>query len=175
MRCRSFLRLRQHVTFSLRLLARSPARPLADFPGSDRCFPAWLDRWQATGFHRLLRASCRLAAGLPTCVGALPPARPAITSDSHRLSSFSSAGLNNLRLSPSSVAASDLRLPLPQPASLRPLVAAFAKPVVILRLASAVSPSGFTGFDSPCLRLALHTSGWAFDTPLTSTEPCIAG
>jgi hypothetical protein len=51
----------------------------------------------------------------------------------------------------------------------------FAKPVVILRLASAVSPSGFTGFDSPDLRLALHTSGWAFDTPLTSTEPCIAG
>jgi len=51
----------------------------------------------------------------------------------------------------------------------------FAKPAVILRLASAVSPSGFTGFDSPCLRVALHTSGWAFDTPLTSTEPCIAG
>jgi len=54
------------------------------------------------------------------------------------------------------------------------LLPPFAKPAVILRLASAVSPSGFTGFDPPGLRLAFHTSGWAFDTPLTSTEPCIA-
>jgi len=148
---------------------------LADFPGSDRRFPAWLDWWQAIGFHRLLRTSYRLAASLPTRVGALPPARPAITPDSHRSSSFSSAGSNNLRLSPSVVAASGLRLLLLQPAGLRSPLPPFAKPVVILRLASAVSPSGFTGFDSPCLRLALHTSGWAFDTPLTSTEPCIAG
>jgi hypothetical protein len=37
----------------------------------------------------------------------------------------------------------------------RPTYCSFAKPVMILRLASAVSPSGFTGFDSPGVRLAL--------------------
>jgi len=62
---------------------------------------------------------------------------------------------NNFRLSPSAVAASSLRLLLLQPASLRWLLPPLAKPVVILRLASAVSPSGFTGFNSPGLRLAL--------------------
>jgi preprotein translocase subunit SecA len=36
-RCRSLLWLRRYGTFSSRLLARSPARPKADFPGSDRC------------------------------------------------------------------------------------------------------------------------------------------
>jgi hypothetical protein len=160
----------------LRLLARSSARPKADFPGSDRCFLAWLDRWQAPGFHRMLRTSCRLAANLPTCVGVQPPARPAITSDSHLASSFSSAGSNNLRLSPSVVAACGLRPVLLQPASLR----------------SPVAPVCQTGGDPPtrigcftlrlyrfrfawACALAIHTSGWAFDTPLTSTEPCIAG
>ena len=62
-------------------------------PGSDRCFLAWLDRWQAPDSHRVLRASDRLAANPPTCVGVLPPARPAMTPDSHLASSFSSAGL----------------------------------------------------------------------------------
>ncbi len=61
--------------------------------GSDRCFLAWLDRWQAPDSHRVLRASDRLAANLPTCVGVPPPARPAITPDPHLASSFSSAGL----------------------------------------------------------------------------------
>lgn len=134
----------------MRLLARSPARPLADFPGSDRRFLAWLDRWQAPGFHRMLRTSCRLAANLPTCVGVRPPARPAITPDSHRLSSFSSAGSNNLRLAPSIVAASGLRLPPLQPASLR----------------SPVAPVCQTGGDPPtrigCFTLRLHRfrSAW---------------
>jgi hypothetical protein len=82
--------------------------------------------------------------------------------------------LNNLRLSPFVVAGSGLRLPLLHLSSLRWWLPPFAKPAVILRLASAVSPSGFTGFDPPDLRLASHTSGWAFDTPLASTEPCIA-
>jgi hypothetical protein len=160
----------------LRLLARSSARPLADFPGSDRCCPAWLDRWQAPGFHRVLRTSCRLAADLPTCVGVPPPARPAVTSDSHLASSFSSAGLNNLRLSPSVVAGSGLRLPLLQPASLRSPVAPFCQ-------TGGDPPTRIGCFTLRLYRfrfartcaLALHTSGWAFVTPLASTEPCIAG
>jgi hypothetical protein len=75
--------------------------------GSDRCFLAWLDRWQASGLHRMLRTADRLAADFPTCVGVRPPARPAITPDSHLVSSFSSAGLT---------ASSSHRLPSQPPA-----------------------------------------------------------
>ena len=120
-----------------------------------------LDRWPTSrlgsAFSRLARpvASTRLSphathflptgCNLPTCVGVRPPARPAITPDSHRLSSFSSAGspFGFRRLLQLPVCAFR-RCNLQACARLSP---PFAKPVVILRLASAVSPSGFTGFD----------------------------
>jgi hypothetical protein len=104
--------------------------------GSDRCFLAWLDRWQASGLHRMLRTADRLAADFPTCVGVRPPARPAITPDSHLVSSFSSAGLT---------ASSSHRLPSQPPAcagcccssNSRWRLPPVATPASNLRLASA--------------------------------------
>ncbi len=84
-----------------------------------------------------------------------PPARPAISADSHRILTLQlgwleqpqafAVGCCSFRLAPSAAATFQLA----------PVVAPFAKPAVNFRLASAVSPSGFTGFDSPGLRLAL--------------------
>jgi len=59
--------LRRYGTFGLRLLARSPARPKADFPGSDRCGFAQLDRWRISDSHRVHRASDRPMAIHSAC------------------------------------------------------------------------------------------------------------
>jgi len=66
-RCCSFLWLRRYVAFGLRLLARCPARPKADFPGSDRCGFAQLDRWRISDSHRVHRASDRPMAIHSAC------------------------------------------------------------------------------------------------------------
>jgi hypothetical protein len=83
--------------------------------------------------------------------------------------------LNNLRLSLPVVAASSLRLPLPQ-------LPAFTGCCPLLspnRLRTSDSHRLFHirlhRFRSAGLAPGVSTSGWAFDTPLVSTEPCIAG
>ena len=97
------------------------------------------------------------------------------TADSHRILILQLGWLNNLRLSPIVVAASSLRLLLPQPPA----------------FTSCCPHSRHTGGELPtrigCSTLRLHrfrftrlppgvsTSGWAFDAPLASTEPRIAG
>ncbi len=95
------------------------------------------------------------------------------TADSHRILILQLGWLNNLRLSPAVVAASSLRWLLPQPPA----------------CAGCCPHSRQTGGEPPtrvgCSTLRLHrfrftrlapdvsTSGWAFDAPLTSAEPCI--
>jgi len=142
--------------------------------GSDRCSVLRLDRWHALDFRRVLCASVRPGADLPTCVGVHPPARPAtncrLTSGVHP----SARLVSNLRFSPAVVTAFSLRL-------------------LLLRLSSLrwLSPVCHTGCELPtrigCYGLRLYrfrptrlasnvsTSGWAFDAPLALTEPCIAG
>lgn len=141
-------------SFGLRLLLPTPARPQADFPGSDRCGFAQLDRWLTSDSHRLLRTSDR-----PMAIHSACTERPL-----HRLGrrsapthtgfcSFSSAGWTT----------SGFHRPLSQHQAcalrcrnlqLALAVAPFATPAANFRLASAVPPSGFTGFNPPGLRLA---------------------
>jgi len=117
--------------------------------GSDRCCLAWLGRWQASGSRRMLRTADRLVAKLPTFVGVAPPARPAITPDSHLAPSFSSAGLT---------ASGFHRLPSQPPAcadcccssSSRWRLPPFATPATNLRLASAALP--------PALPVSAHSA-----------------
>jgi len=141
--------------------------------GSDRCSVLRLDRWQALDFRRLLRASVRPVADLPTCAGVLPPARPATNCRLTPGADSSARHVPNIRLSPSAVAAFGLRL-------------------VPLRLSSLrwLSPVCHTGGELPtrigCYGLRLYqfrsarlapcfsTSGWAFGAPLASIGPCIA-
>jgi hypothetical protein len=85
-RCRSLLWLRRHGTFGLRLLPRTPARPVADFPGSDRRGSAQLDRWLTSDSRRLLRASDRPMAIHPACAERpLHQQGRRSTADSHRI------------------------------------------------------------------------------------------
>jgi hypothetical protein len=125
-------------------------------------------------FRCVLRAADRLAADLPTCVGVRPPARPAITTDSHLALSFSSAGLS---------ASGSHRLPLQQLAC----AGCCCNPQLALAVATFRHTGGVLPTRIGCSALRLYrfritrlapcasTSGWAFDAPLTSTEPCIAG
>jgi len=152
-------RLDRRPTSPARIGVFSPGSTGGKHPAFTVCYALPAD-WLPTSQLALvssLQLGLRL---LPTHIGRRPSARLARTTSGFR------------RLLLQLPACAFCRCNLQACARLLP---PFAKPVVILRLASAVSPSGFTGFDSPGLRLALHTSGWAFDTPLTSTEPCIAG
>jgi len=116
LRCRSLLWLRRHRTSGSRLLLRTPARPAADFPGSDRCGFARLDRWRTSDSHRLFRASDRPMAIHPACAERpLHRQGRRSTADSHQILILQLGWLNNPRLSPVVVAASGLRLSLPQP------------------------------------------------------------
>ena len=82
-----------------------------------------------------------------------PPARPTIycrltpDSDPSARLARTTSGFHRLLLQPPACAGCCCNLQLAL------AVAPFAKPAANLRLASAVSPSGFTGFDSPGLRL----------------------
>jgi hypothetical protein len=94
------------------------------------------------------------------------------TADSHRILILQLDWSNNLRLSPAVVAASSLRRLLLQPPA-----------------CAGCCPLCQTGGEPPtrigCSTLRLHrfrftrlapdvsTSGWAFDAPLASAEPCI--
>ena len=97
------------------------------------------------------------------------------TADSHRILILQLGWLNNPRLAPVVAADSSLRRPLPQPPA----------------CAGCCPHSRQTGGEPPtrigCSTLRFHrfrftwlapcvsTSGWAFDAPLTSAEPCIGG
>ena len=176
MRCRSLLRLRRHGTFGLRQLLRTPARPKADFPGSDRCGFAQLDRWRTSDSHRVYRASDRPMAIHPACAERpLHRLGRRSTADSHRILILQLGWLNNPRLSPDVVAVSGLRLPLPRSPAFtgyRPhsRQTGGELPTRIGCITLRLYRFRFT-------RLAPHvsTSGWAFDALLTSAEPCIAG
>ncbi len=91
-------------TSGFRRLLSLPARPVANFPGSDRRSIIRLDRWQepptCAGCPAL---PIDLSANLPTCAGVLPPARLATTSDSHLALILQLGWLNDLRLSPAAM------------------------------------------------------------------------
>ena len=145
--------LRRNRTFDLRRLPCTPARPGANFSGSDRRSFVRLARWQAFGFRRLLRASDRSAADFPACAGAHPLTRPTIN---FRLTPgvYPSARLVSVnRLSPLAVATlacafccCDLQLALPA-----------ARLPNRWRTSDShrlFSSAGFTGFDLLSLRRA---------------------
>jgi hypothetical protein len=122
----------------------------------------------------MFRTSCRPAVNFPTCVGVLPPARPMITSDSHLVLILQLGSCPTTRLSPVIVATFSLRcllLRLAACAACRPS----ATPAANFRLASAVLLHRLHRFRFARLAPCASTSGWAFDAPLASIEPCIAG
>jgi len=158
----------------LRWLPYFPARPGANPTVSDRRSIVRLGRWQTSGSHRMFRTSCRPGVNFPTCVGVLPPARPMITSDSHLVLILQLGSCPTIRLSPAVVATFSLRrllLRLAACAACRPS----ATPAANFRLASAVLLHRLHRFRFARLAPCASTSGWAFDAPLASIEPCIAG
>jgi len=129
-------------------------------------------------------ADLRLASGVPRFRSTdgdpsgsrrttLPPARPAISADSHRILILQLGWSNNLRLSPFVVAASSLRLPLPQLPACTGCCPHSRQTGG--ELPTRIGCSTFRLYQFRFTRLApcVSTSGWAFDAPLTSAEPCI--
>jgi hypothetical protein len=94
------------------------------------------------------------------------------TADSHRILILQLDWWNNLRLSPAVVAASSLHWLPPQPP-------AFTGCCLLLPNRRRTSDSHrlfhlrLHRFRFTRLAPGVSTSGWAFDAPLTSTEPCI--
>jgi hypothetical protein len=173
LRCRSLLWLRRLQAASLRWLPYFPARPGANPTVSDRRSTAWLDWWQTSGSHRLLRTSNRPSVNLPACAGVPPSARPAATSDSHRSRFFSPArvqpsGFRRRLLQPSACAVCCCGCQLALPSARLP-----HRP----RTSDSHRLFLYRLYRFQVARLApcASTSGWASDAPLASTEPCIVG
>jgi len=88
--------------------------------GSDRCSIVRLDQWRTVDLHRLLALPIVRRRTLQLALAFSPPARPAITADSHLALSFSSARVQhsaftvchcNLRLAPFCCCGLQLALP----------------------------------------------------------------
>jgi hypothetical protein len=153
--------------------ARTPARPVADFPGSDRCSVVRLDRWQTSDFRRRYALPFDLRLTFQLSLASFLRQGRGPTFDSHRtlilqLGSCPTSGSHRLllqpRLAPSAAATFGLRQPPPVCQSGGEL------PTRIGCSCLRLHRSRFTRL-APCA----STSGWAFDVPLTSTEPCIVG
>jgi hypothetical protein len=139
--------------------------------GSVFCHPA-RPVAKTSDFRRLLRTADQPSADLPACAGVPPRARLETTSDSHLALFFGSARIQppaltgcccNLQLALSAATTSSLRW-------LSPVCRTSSEPPTRI----GGSSTSFTGFNFTQLAPYDISSGWAFDAPLASTEPCIA-
>jgi hypothetical protein len=148
---------------------------VANFPGSDRRSVIQLDRWPkppACAGCSALPIDLRLTFQLSPDV--LPRARLATTSDSHLALILQLGWLNGFRFSPAAVRSFQLAPDAAATSSSHWLL-----PLLPNRRQTSDShrlfPSGFTGFRATWLAPHDVSPGWAFDAPLASTKPCIAG